>query len=71
MDQDVIETLQILRLRTELLAILRGPDADQRLKRWMMLRRSTVMRPVREPAPGPRPGHHLKPRAPIRRTDEL
>jgi hypothetical protein len=56
MDQADIETLQILRLRAELLAILRGPDADRRLKRWLMLRRSIAMRPAKEPAPGPRPG---------------
>jgi hypothetical protein len=33
MDQAIVETLQILRLRAELLAVLRSPDADRCLKR--------------------------------------
>jgi hypothetical protein len=70
MDLAVIEMLQIIRLRAELLAILRSADADLRLKRWLMLRRSFAMRSVEEPT-GPRPRHYLKRRAPIRRTGGL
>ena len=55
MDQAVIETLQLLQLRAELLAILRGPDAHRRLQRWLMLHRSLAMKPSQEVAPGPRP----------------
>ena len=47
MDQATTETLK---LRSELLAILRGPDADRRLKQWLLLRQTDDSVPE-DPAP--------------------
>jgi hypothetical protein len=58
MDQAVIEMLQLLQLRAELLAILRGPDADRRLQRWLMLHRSLAMKPSQEVSPSSSPDAH-------------
>jgi hypothetical protein len=54
MDQATTETLK---LRSELLAILRGPDADRRLKRWLLLRQTDDSVP-KDPVPkDPAPSH--------------
>jgi hypothetical protein len=51
MDQAATEViLELLRLRAELLDILRSPDADQRLTRWLLQRRATASVPD-NPAP--------------------
>ena len=54
MDQATSETLKLLQLRSELLAILRGPDADREIQRWLLLRRTLASAPVTaEPVLGP------------------
>lgn len=55
MDQLVTsETLQLLEWRAELLAILRGPEPELKVRKWLMVRRTELMQfAMSRPMPTP------------------